>query len=77
MLVVLTGLAITSDQLRLSLTICIDQFSLIDTLEQTQPDENYNLVAQSYVLLSWTQLALTAKYVTLRVFRLLKAICRC
>jgi len=55
----------------------LDQFSLIDAIEQTQPDEIYNLASQSYVPLSWTQPALTAEYTALGVSRLLEAIRRC
>lgn len=55
----------------------LDQFSLMDAIEQTQPDEIYNLASQSYVPLSWTQPALTAEYTALGVSRLLEAIRRC
>jgi GDPmannose 4,6-dehydratase len=55
----------------------LDQFSLIDAIEQTQPDEIYNLASQSYVPLSWTQPALTAEYTALGVSRLLEGIRRC
>ena len=55
----------------------LDQFSLIDAIEQTHPDEIYNLASQSYVPLSWTQPALTAEYTALGVSRLLEGIRRC
>ncbi|HIK46792.1 MAG TPA: GDP-mannose 4,6-dehydratase [Leptolyngbyaceae cyanobacterium M65_K2018_010] len=55
----------------------LDQFSLMDAIEETQPDEIYNLASQSYVPLSWTQPALTAEYTALGVSRLLEAIRRC
>ncbi|MBE9111572.1 GDP-mannose 4,6-dehydratase [Nodosilinea sp. LEGE 07298] len=55
----------------------LDQFSLMDAIDQTQPDEIYNLASQSYVPLSWTQPALTAEYTALGVSRLLEAIRRC
>ncbi len=55
----------------------LDQFSLIDAIDQTQPDEIYNLASQSYVPLSWTQPSLTAEYTALGVSRLLEAIRRC
>jgi len=55
----------------------LDQFSLIDAIEQTQPDEIYNLASQSYVPLSWAQPSLTAEYTALGVSRLLEAIRRC
>lgn len=55
----------------------LDQFSLMDAIDQAQPDEIYNLASQSYVPLSWTQPALTAEYTAPGVSRLLEAIRRC
>lgn len=55
----------------------LDQFSLMDAIDQSQPDEIYNLASQSYVPLSWTQPALTAEYTAIGVSRLLEAIRRC
>lgn len=55
----------------------LDQSSLMDVIEETQPDEIYNLASQSYVPLSWTQPALTAEYTALGVSRLLESIRRC
>ncbi|MEM7794673.1 MAG: GDP-mannose 4,6-dehydratase [Cyanobacteria bacterium P01_C01_bin.118] len=55
----------------------LDQFSLMDAIDQAQPDEIYNLASQSYVPLSWTQPALTAEYTAIGVSRLLEAIRRC
>ena len=37
----------------------LDQHSLTVVLQETQPDEVYNLAAQSYVPTSWTQPVLT------------------
>lgn len=51
-----------------------DQSSLIDILEQYQPDEVYNLAAQSFVPMSWKQPALTGEVTGLGVTRLLEAI---
>ncbi|NEP15712.1 MAG: GDP-mannose 4,6-dehydratase [Leptolyngbya sp. SIO4C1] len=55
----------------------LDQFSLMDAISESQPDEIYNLASQSYVPLSWTQPALTAEYTAIGVSRLLEAIRRC
>jgi GDPmannose 4,6-dehydratase len=52
----------------------LDQLSLIDTLEQTKPDEVYNLAAQSFVPTSWQQPVLTAEFDAVGVTRLLEAI---
>lgn len=51
-----------------------DQSSLIDILEQYQPDEVYNLAAQSFVPMSWKQPVLTGEVTGLGVTRLLEAI---
>lgn len=55
----------------------LDQFSLMDAIASTEPDEIYNLASQSYVPTSWTQPALTAEYTAIGVSRLLEAIRRC
>jgi GDPmannose 4,6-dehydratase len=52
----------------------LDQLSLISILEESQPDEVYNLAAQSFVPTSWVQPVLTAEFTALGVTRLLKAI---
>lgn len=54
----------------------LDQHSLMDAIEYSQPNELYNLASQSYVPLSWTQPALTAEYTALGVSRLLESIRR-
>ncbi len=51
-----------------------DQWSLIDLLRTYQPDEVYNLGAQSYVPTSWNQPVLTAEVTALGVTRMLEAI---
>jgi len=51
-----------------------DQSSLIDLLEQRQPDEVYNLAAQSFVPISWKQPVLTGEVTGIGVTRLLEAI---
>lgn len=52
----------------------LDQSSLISALQTTQPDEVYNLAAQSFVPTSWSQPVLTGEFTALGVARLLEAI---
>src|SRR6266436_5378966 len=52
----------------------LDQSSLITALRTTEPDEVYNLAAQSFVPTSWTQPVLTGEFTALGVARLLEAI---
>ncbi len=51
-----------------------DQASLIRAVEKSQPDEVYNLAAQSFVQTSWEQPILTADVTGLGVINLLEAI---
>jgi len=51
-----------------------DQSSLMDVLAQYQPDEVYNLAAQSFVPTSWNQPVLTGEVTGLGVTRMLEAI---
>ena len=52
----------------------LDQHSLTVVLQETQPDEVYNLAAQSYVPTSWTQPVLTGEFTALGVTRILEAV---
>jgi len=52
----------------------LDQHSLTVVLKETEPDEVYNLAAQSYVPTSWTQPVLTGEFTALGVTRLLEAV---
>lgn len=52
----------------------LDQLSLLKLIEETQPDEVYNLAAQSFVPTSWNQPLLTGEYTALGVTRMLEAI---
>ena len=52
----------------------LDQLSLIQLIEDTRPDEVYNLAAQSFVPTSWTQPVLTGEFTALGVTRVLDAI---
>lgn len=51
----------------------LDEMSLIKVIQDTQPDEIYNLAAQSFVHTSWTQPVLTGEFTALGVTRLLDA----
>ena len=52
----------------------LDQPSLISLLREVQPNEVYNLAAQSFVPASWEQPIATTQYTALGVARLLEAI---
>src|ERR1700757_4633062 len=52
----------------------LDQSSLITALRKTEPQEVYNLAAQSFVPTSWSQPVLTGEFTALGVTRLLEAI---
>jgi len=52
----------------------LDQSSLSAALLETQPDEVYNLAAQSFVKTSWNQPVLTGEFTALGVTRMLEAI---
>ncbi len=51
----------------------LDQVSLIHILREHQPDEVYNLAAQSFVPTSWDQPVLTAEFTAVGVTRVLDA----
>jgi GDPmannose 4,6-dehydratase len=52
----------------------LDQKSLDDAVHEAQPDEVYNLAAQSFVKTSWNQAVLTGEYTALGVTRMLEAV---
>jgi GDPmannose 4,6-dehydratase len=52
----------------------LDQLSLITLIRDTQPDEIYNLAAQSFVPISWEQPSLTGEFTALGVTKMLEAI---
>ncbi|HEY77030.1 MAG TPA: GDP-mannose 4,6-dehydratase [Thermoflexia bacterium] len=52
----------------------LDQGSLINILQEYQPDEVYNLAAQSFVPTSWEQPVFTGEVTALGVTRILEAI---
>lgn len=51
-----------------------DQSSLVSVLERYEPDEIYNLAAQSFVPTSWNQPVLTGEVTAMGVTRLLEAV---
>ena len=52
----------------------LDQYSIIQLLEEVQPEEVYNLAAMSFVPTSWNQPVLTAEFTAIGVTRMLEAI---
>ncbi|MGB9772684.1 MAG: GDP-mannose 4,6-dehydratase [Bacteroidota bacterium] len=62
------------DQIELRQADLLDQLSIIELIEEAQPDEIYNLAAQSFVPTSWTQPTLTAEFTAIGVTRMLEAI---
>ncbi|MGH7703521.1 MAG: GDP-mannose 4,6-dehydratase [Gemmatimonadales bacterium] len=62
------------DRLKIVAADLLDQHSLTVVLQQTRPDEVYNLAAQSYVPTSWSQPVLTGEFTALGVTRILEAI---
>jgi GDPmannose 4,6-dehydratase len=52
----------------------LDESSLIAAINKAEPDEVYNLAAQSFVPTSWTQPVLTGEFTALGVTRLIEAI---
>ena len=52
----------------------LDQLSIIDAIKEFEPDEIYNLAAQSFVPTSWTQPILTGEFTALGVTRMREAI---
>lgn len=52
----------------------IDQHSLTYAIKDIQPDEVYNLAAQSFVQTSWEQPVLTGEFTALGVVRILEAL---
>ena len=62
------------DRIEIVAADLLDQHSLTVVLQETQPDEVYNLAAQSYVPTSWTQPVLTGEFTALGVTRILEGI---
>ncbi|MBI3813857.1 MAG: GDP-mannose 4,6-dehydratase [Nitrospinae bacterium] len=62
------------DRIELKQADLLDQLSIIDAIKEFEPDEIYNLAAQSFVPTSWTQPILTGEFTALGVTRMLEAI---
>ena len=61
------------DRIELVSADLLDQTSLTDVVGETEPDEIYNLAAQSFVQTSWSQPVLTGEFTALGVTRMLEA----
>lgn len=62
------------DKIKLLQADLLDQFSIISAVKEANPDEIYNLAAQSFVPTSWDQPVLTGEFTALGVTRILEAI---
>ncbi len=61
------------DRVELVSADLLDQTSLTDAVTEFEPDEIYNLAAQSFVQTSWNQPVLTGEFTALGVTRMLEA----
>lgn len=62
------------DKIELRQGDLLDQLSLLNLIKESQPDEVYNLAAQSFVPTSWTKPLLTGDFTALGVTRMLEAV---
>src|SRR5262245_16207378 len=62
------------DRIELVHADLLDQYSLIEAVQKTAPQEVYNLAAMSFVPTSWNQPVLTGEFTALGVTRMLEAI---
>jgi GDPmannose 4,6-dehydratase len=62
------------DRIEIVAADLLDQHSLTIVIRDVEPDEIYNLAAQSFVPTSWSQPVLTGEFTALGVTRLLEAI---
>jgi GDPmannose 4,6-dehydratase len=62
------------DRLELRQADLLDQLSIIKLIEEAQPDEIYNLAAQSFVPTSWVKPVLTAEFTAVGVTKMLEAV---
>jgi GDPmannose 4,6-dehydratase len=63
-----------TDRITLHQADLLDQLSIIDVMKEVQPNEVYNLAAQSFVPTSWKQPVLTGEFTAIGVTRVLEAI---
>jgi GDPmannose 4,6-dehydratase len=62
------------DKIHLRQADLLDQLSMIRLIDQCEPDEIYNLAAQSFVPTSWEQPMLTGEFNALGVTKILEAV---
>jgi GDPmannose 4,6-dehydratase len=62
------------DKIELIFGDLLDQNSLISAVRDAEPDEVYNLAAQSFVPTSWNQPVLTGEFTALGVTKMLEAV---
>ena len=62
------------DRLELRQADLLDQLSLVNLVQEVEPDEVYNLAAQSFVPTSFSQPLLTGEFTALGVTRMLEAV---
>jgi GDPmannose 4,6-dehydratase len=62
------------DRVELASADLLDQHSLVEAIAACEPDEIYNLAAQSFVQTSWTQPVLTGEFTAIGVTRMLEAV---
>ncbi|HSA84390.1 MAG TPA: GDP-mannose 4,6-dehydratase [Patescibacteria group bacterium] len=70
----LENIAHLRDKVELLSADLLDQGSLTDAIVASEPDEVYNLAAQSFVKASWDQPVLTGEFTALGATRVLEAI---
>lgn len=70
----LENIAHLRDRVELLSADLLDQGSLTDAVKESEPDEVYNLAAQSFVKTSWDQPVLTGEFTALGATRVLEAI---
>lgn len=63
-----------SEQIQIISGDLLDQGSITDAIKEAEPQEVYNLAAQSFVKASWEQPVLTGEFTALGVTRVLEAI---
>ncbi|MDE2026089.1 MAG: GDP-mannose 4,6-dehydratase [Patescibacteria group bacterium] len=63
-----------ADKIELLSGDLLDQGSILDVVRESNPDEVYNLAAQSFVKASWGQPVLTGEFTGLAVTRVLEAV---
>ena len=70
------NLSAIRDRVELVQADLLDQLSLVNALEQCEPDEVYNLASVSFVPMSWDQPVLTAQFAAVGVTAMLAILAR-